>query len=355
MNMKLKSTIIGIIIFALLGAMVWKLASNKKTIDIRKEAKVITEKIGVITAPAEMRKTNNQLELVGTAEADKLVTVAAETSGKIMQINFKLGEFVTEGTVLANVDDTYKRLAVENAQLNYNKYKEDLEHFQVLRKNDAVSETQLRDMSVAFENASIQLENAKKQLEDTKITAPFSGFITSKNSEKGAYVNAGTSIAGMADISQLKVTLSVSESDVYELYKGQEVNIRTDIYPEVIFIGSISGISSQGNNAHTYPVEIIIPNNPKKLLKAGTYVKVEVNLNKAGKALMIPRDAIVSSVKDPSVYVLQGEKVKLIKIITGRDYESYLEVISGLNEGDQVVINGQINLTDGTAVSVIKN
>ena len=147
----------------------------------------------------------------------------------------------------------------------------------------------------------------------------------------------------------------MSESNVYELYSGQEVNISTNIYPNVTFKGSISGVSSQGNNAHTYPVEIIIPNNTKNPLKAGTYVKVNVNLKQAGKVLMIPRDAIVSSVKDPSVYVLQGEKVKLTKIVTGRDYESYLEVLSGLNQGDQVVINGQINLTDGTAVSVIKN
>lgn len=353
--MKQRSIIISIIIIVVFGAIGLKLASNKKTINNQKEVKINSEKIGVNTATAEMREPGNKLELVGTAEANKTVTIAAESAGKIVQINFKLGDYVSEGAVLAKVDDTYKRLAVESAQLNYNKYKEDFEHFQVLRKSDAVSETQLRDMNVAFENASIQLENARKQLEDTKITAPFSGVITSKNSELGAFVNVGTSIAGMADIAQLKVTLAVSELNVYELYRGQEVNISTNIYPNVAFKGSISGVSSQGNNAHTYPVEIIVPNNTNNPLKAGTYVKVDVNLKKAGKALMIPRDAIVSSVKDPSVYVLEGEKVKLIKIITGRDYESYLEVISGLNEGDQVVINGQINLTDGAVVSVIKN
>ena len=352
--MKRKSILVSVIIVAVFGAMGWKLVSNKKTIDSRKVVKEITEKIGVSIAVAEIRETSNQLELVGTAEADKTVMVAAESAGKIVQINFNLGDYVSKGAVLAKVDDTNKRLAVENAQLNYDKYKEDLERFQILRKSDAVSETQLRDMRLAFENASIQLENAKKQLEETKITAPFSGIITSKKSELGAYVNAGTSIAGMADIAQLKVTLSVSESNVYELHKGQEVSIRADVYPDVVFKGNISSVSSQGN-AHTYPVEIVIPNNTKNPLKAGTYVKVNVDLKQSGKLLMIPRDAIVSSVKDPSVYVLEGENVKLTKITIGRDYESYLEVISGLNEGDKVVINGQINLTDGSRASIIKN
>jgi multidrug efflux pump subunit AcrA (membrane-fusion protein) len=70
---------------------------------------------------------------------------------------------------------------------------------------------------------------------------------------------------------------------------------------------------------------------------------------------MIPRDALVSSVKEPSVYVVNDDVVRLTKITTGRGYNDYLEVFAGLNEGDRVVTNGQINLTDGTKVSVIRN
>lgn len=69
---------------------------------------------------------------------------------------------------------------------------------------------------------------------------------------------------------------------------------------------------------------------------------------------MIPRDAIVSSVKDPSVYVVKGETVELVKINTGRNYNSYLEVTSGISEGNQVVTNGQINLVDGARITIIK-
>ena len=77
-------------------------------------------------------------------------------------------------------------------------------------------------------------------------------------------------------------------------------------------------------------------------------------MGKAGKALMIPRDAIISSVKDPSVYVVEGNLAHLVKIGTGRNFNSQLEVVSGLKAGDQVVTNGQINLTDGSNVTVIK-
>ena len=136
------------------------------------------------------------------------------------------------------MDDAYKRLAYENAQINYRKFEEDYEKFQVLRKGEAVSDNQLRDMLIGFENAAIQLENARKQWEDAKIVSPFSGVIASKKTELGAYVNQG-----------------------------------------VTYKGSITGISPQGSGSHTFPVEITIANSDKNPLKAGSYVNVSVNMD----------------------------------------------------------------------------
>jgi len=349
-----KKTIIGSIsIVVLLGVMTLTLANNKKIIDSHKEVAAVQNDISVTVASAEMKETNSNLELVGTAQACKEVSIASESSGKIVKVNFKMGDYVTKGKVLAKIDDTYKRLAYENAKLNYNKYKEDYERYQTMRKGDAVSDTQLRDIKLGYDNASIQLENALKQWNDTRIEAPFSGFIIAQNTELGAFVNPGTIIASIADISSLKVVLDVSESNAYELHQGQMVSVTTDVHPEAIYKGIISSISPKSSASHTYPVEVLISNNKKDKLKAGTYVGVSVNMGQSGKALMIPRDAIVSSVKDPSVYVINGQTAQLVKISTGRSYSSNLEVVSGLKEGAKVVTNGQINLTDGAKVSIL--
>lgn len=352
--MKRKSIVISIVVVVLLCAMVWTLVNNKKEINSQMVVKTTEGRIAVSVESAQIRETSNHMELVGVTKPEREVVVASETSGKIVQINFKLGDSVNKGTVLAKVDDTYKRLSFETSQVNYDKAKADYERYQVLRQGDAVSEEQMRNLKITLENASIQLENTKKQLDDTKIVAPFSGVITSKNTELGAYVNAGTSIAGIADIVRLKIVLAVSESNVYQLSKGQEVRISTDVYPGVNYIGKISSISPQGSSAHTFPVEISITNDSKNSLKAGTYVNASVDMGESGKALMIPRDAIVSSIKDPSVYVVKNESVHLVKINAGLRYNSYLEVTSGISEGDQVVTNGQINLTDGAKISIIK-
>ena len=351
--MKKKIIITGIVTISMVGLVAMRLFANKAEVDSKTGFTTEQENVAVSVATADMRATSGKLNLVGTAMPDKEVTVAAETSGKIVQVNFNLGDFVSAGSVLAKVDDTYKRLAYETALLNYNKYAEDYERYQVLRQGDAVTETQLRDIKMGYENAKIQLENAKKQLDDTKIVAPFSGVITSKNTELGAFVNMGTPIAGIADISRLKVTLSVSESNVYQLQKGQTVNVSTDIYPDMNYKGNIANISPQGSATHTYPVEIKVANNSKNPLKAGAYVNVQVDLGKDGKTLMIPRDAIVSSVKDPSVYVVNNGVAQLTKITTGQNQDAYLAVTSGLKSGDKVVVNGQINLMDGAQISVI--
>lgn len=352
--MKKRIIIISSIIAVLIGIIGWTLVSNKKVIDSRKTVKVTETNIAVSVASTEMKETNGSLELTGTTQAAKEVNIASETTGKIVQVNFKMGDYVAKGKVLVKIDDTYKRLTYENAKLNYNKCKEDINRYKALRKGEAISDTQLRDIQLAYENAAIQLENAEKQWDDTQILAPFSGYITSKNTELGAYVNAGMFIAGIADISELKVVLDVSESNAYELHQEQLVNITTDVYPESIYKGTISNISQKASASHTYPVEVKIANNGKNKLKAGTYVNVNVNMGKSGKALMIPRDAIVSSIKDPSVYVVKGNIAQLVKITVGRNFNSDVEVVSGLNKGDNVITNGQINLSDGSKVSIIK-
>ncbi|MCD7973460.1 MAG: efflux RND transporter periplasmic adaptor subunit [Candidatus Azobacteroides sp.] len=317
----MKKTISIVIGIAIIGLISWRLVSNKQEIDSRKE--INTEKAVVMVTVAEVSRQapSGTLELTGTAQAFQEVMVPAEAAGTITEIHFKLGEYVRKGKLLARIDDKYKTLAVETAQLNHDKAQDDYERYQKMHAGEAVTETQLRDAKMAYENSKIQLDQAKKQLQDTRITAPFNGYITSKNIEKGTFVNISTPIAGIADIAQLKVLLSVSESDAYLLKSGQEVTIRTRIYPDATYSGRISHISPKGDQAHTYPVEIIISNTSDNPLKAGTYVNVSIDRGSMEPVLAIPRNGIVSSIKEPSVYVVQEDNtVRLRNIHIGKEH-----------------------------------
>lgn len=354
--MKKRSIVIIVsVIVVCAGLITWRLYANKQEIDSRTVVKTTVESIAVTTAAVQKQPVAGNLRFTGITEANQYIMVASKASGEITDIKFKLGDFVSKGHILARVDDAYARFTLGNATINHGKYKEDLQRYETLREGDAVSETQLRDIRVAYENAKIQLEQAQRQLEDTYIRAPFSGYITSREVDMGEFVGVSTPIAGIADISELKVVVSVPEGSVYELKKGQPVSVTTSIYPGVTFAGKIASISQQGDNAHSYPVEISLPNSKENPLKSGTYVNVSVETGNSEPVLSIPREAIVSTVKDPSVYRVENGIATLVKITTGRDYEDKIEVLDGLREGDKVVVSGQINLTEGVSVSEVNS
>ena len=137
------------VIVVCVGLMAWKLSANKKEIDTKKEVNTTIESIAVTTVNVQKQSTKTDLSFTGITEANQNVKVASKASGEIKEINFKLGDYVSKGQVLARVDDAYAKFALENAKINYQKYEEDLKRYKTLHEGDAVSETQLRDIQVA--------------------------------------------------------------------------------------------------------------------------------------------------------------------------------------------------------------
>jgi RND family efflux transporter MFP subunit len=230
----------------------------------------------------------------------------------------------------------------------------DYERYKNLFAGGGLTEQELDDMKNKLESAKIGYEQAQKQLSDATVKSPISGTITSKKVEEGNFVNVGTAIATIVDISKLKVKLNVSETSVYLLNIGDKAIISSEAYPGILFTGNISFISPKGNNNHTYPVEIVIPNSNAHPLKAGSFVSVTIKQKDKGKKLCIPRQALQSSINDAQVYVAQNGKAVLKNIIVNNGDNSYLEVVSGLNEGEQVITTGQINLSDGKTIKILK-
>lgn len=349
--MKKKSILIAVVILAV-ALIVIKLIINKSTIDKNKQTREnVTTTVTV--KPVIKKEQNSTLSLTGVTAAKQEVTLKAETAGQITAINFNLGDYVNQGKILVEIDGKLSELAVESAQLNLNKLEDEYNKTKNLYSGKATSETKLRDAKNDYEKAKVTLEQTKKQFGFTRIMATQNGYILSKFVEKGSYVAPGVPIVSLVDVSQLKVTVNVSESDVYSLRTGQSVKITSSVYPGVVFDGKITFVSQQGDKAHNYPIEITLNNKSAKPLKAGTFVNVDFNFPAEKSKLLIPREALIGSIKNAKVYVVNNNTAKQVSIVIGRDLGNYLEVLNGLNEGDKVVTTGQINLSDGLAVSII--
>jgi membrane fusion protein, multidrug efflux system len=343
-------------ILAIVALIALKLISNKKVIN---ESKQIVDRskipVAVSVAVVEEKPMGSFFQLPASLEPTEESDIAANVSGKITRLSIENGSRVSKGQIIGTIDSQLKQLNLEAVELSEAKLKRDYERTKELYEGKAATETSVIDAKYAYDNKHIEANQIRKQIADGNIIAPFSGIISNKNLNEGEFANIGTVIATVVDIQQLKSIVYVNEKDVYQLAIGQTVSISTEVYPGKEFSGKISFISPKGDASHNYRVEVLINNNGKNQLKAGTYVLVAFSSERKNNALQIPKIALAEGLKNPYVYVVDGNKVRVRKIVPGREVGEYVEVVGGLQSGEQIVINGQINLLDGSIISIVKN
>jgi membrane fusion protein (multidrug efflux system) len=351
--MKRKIIVIAVICVLAIG-LVLKLMFNKSEIDANAKPKEINVDVPVTLATAAMSVITNGFSVNGTFLPAKELTIVSQTQGKLVSIGFQNGDFVREGQVLAQCDLELLEAQQKLAEANVNKLKNDLKKFEEMYKTNAVTLQQIEEMRLGLLNAQTNLVTVNKQIEYAVIKAPFSGYITKKYIEKGGMLMPGALVAEIIDINTLKFIANVSESDLDNVKKGSSVKITADIYDGILYEGKVRSIGFKADDAKRFPVEIEVRNNASKPIKAGMYGVAAFDGEGTREALLIPRTALVGSIKEPKVFVVNGKTASARALRLGTSTESSIEVIDGLKTGDQVVISGQINLDEGTIVQVIK-
>ncbi len=351
--MKNWKSIVGIVI--VIAAIVTILAMNKKKLSAV-AAGGVKDVFYVSVDVASTKKLESSFSLTGTVAANNDVNILSETAGKVKQIFFKVGDYKPANSVLAQVDDELKIAAFKSAEANYEKSKKDYERFKNLFELGSATDAQLDGAKLAYSAAEAQFIVAKRQLEDTKIKTPIAGYITARNIDVGSMVQGApqpTFIANIVDISRLKVKLNVAEKYAFSLKQGDKVKVTADVFPGVNFNGRIESISAKSDEAHTFPVEVVIENQGKNQLKAGVFARVEFTSLKESESIVIPRQALVGSIKDPQVFVVENGIARLRKLVIGNESNTFVQVLQGINEGETIVVNGQNILVDNTKVEIL--
>jgi RND family efflux transporter MFP subunit len=339
-------------IVLVLGLIVFTLFHNKAQRD-DKARKRGNFAIPVMAVRVRHESLDDTLTQVGVIVANNDVTVVSELSGKALQVYTKEGDHIAAGAPIVRLENQVPEANYMVAQNNYEKAQKDLERYTSLHKQALISDVQLESYRLAFKTAESQLILARRQLNNAVIAAPISGVIVSRPVNVGAMVNPGTVVAEIVDTSRFKVQLNVDEKNAFRLKVGDAVAIETEVYPGVQFSGRIESISAKGDAVHTYPVQVVIPNNNRNCpLKSGMFGRLTFNLGKQD-GIVISREALVDSIKNPQVYVVRGKVARLQKIVVSGENGTNLIVKSGLKDGDVVVTSGLENLHDNAEVSVI--
>jgi len=308
----------------------------------------------VTVAEVAKERLSESVSLVGTITANNDVAIVSETQGRVTKVSANIGDYVQAGSTIVQVDDELKQAAYATAEVNFEKAKKDLDRFESLIKENSISDTQLEGARLAFKSAEAQYIVARRQFNDTKIKSPISGILSSRPVDVGTMIQNNNTVANVVDISKLKVKLNVSEQDAFRIKVGDKVDVTTEVYPGVTFEGKVSTISSKADDAHTYPVEVVLANSSTHPLKAGMFGRVSLVSVKDHESVTIPRQALVGSTKKPQVYVVDNGFARLRDIVVGAQVGTNLEVLSGVRQAETIVLSGQNNLKDSVAVTVLK-
>jgi len=352
--MKLNKIIISsFIIIAIVVIIIVRLVSNKNSFE--KELKMVSEfntTIPVITDTVKYQQLATGFSVNGTFSPSQEISIIAETQGKVISISSEIGDKVITGQVMASIDNELLKSQLKLAQFNLEKAEKDMKRFEQLSKGDAVTIQQYEAAKQVFINAQSSFVAAKIQYDNSFIKAPFNGIVTKRNIEKGTWLSIGSPVFDIVDINKLKLIAKLTDDEITKVQKGQNVKISVETYPGIFYDGKISAIIIKADLSKHYDVEIEVNNRTDKLIKPGMYGTIVFASKSDKQTLIIPRKAIVGSIKNPEIFQVKGDSVILQKIeITPLD-DKYVLVLKGLQAGDVIVTSGQINLVDGSKIKL---
>jgi membrane fusion protein, multidrug efflux system len=350
-----KKLAVSLIFIVIIGFVAFRLVTNKRKINEKNQpVKVDNVQIPVTVAPVREEVQETGLVKTGMLAPFREAKVLAVSSGNLQRLLFNLGDHVQQGQPLAIVDTRLLQLDLQRSESKAAKLKRDLQTYTDLLEGNAATQEKVNEIRQNYTDAQNQVEQLHKQIADATIKAPTSGIIGSKAVEEGMFVSTGAEIALIINLSQLKVQIYLTESEVYQIAHGQKIKLTTDVYPDKSFAGIVTFISPQANQAYNYQVEITAANNKDTPLRSGTFVYADFSGKTARKVTLIPREALIESTQQASVYTVESGKAVLRRIKVGAAYGGNIQVTDGLLPGEQVITSGQINLKDGTLINISK-
>jgi membrane fusion protein, multidrug efflux system len=352
----MKKVIFVAIVIILGGAIGVKLFFNKKSIQANAEiSKISVAKIPVQVFEIRKTKLNQAFSISGAFEPNRDLIFVSEIQGRVVDIFVDNGDFIQEGQLIAQLDTELINNELLLAEANSEKSLSELKRYENLALGNAVTKQQLEEIRIANKTTKANLIIVQKKLKNSQIKAPVSGTINKRYIDKGSYLMPGAQIVQIVDVSKLKIFVNISETEVLQIDKGQKVLIVAALFPDIKYNGVIKSISVKTDDTKNYSVEIEFENSTGQKIKEGMNGTVTFNADENISALSIPRECIIGSIKEPQIYTVGNDSVVHLKEIKiGKILNSTVEVLSGVTEGEKVVISGQASITEGAAVKIIK-
>ena len=301
----------------------------------------------VSVAQVFVREVPQEAVYTSTVQAYVKNNIAPQMAGRITKINVEIGDFVKEGQVLAEID----KAQLLQAQLQLQNQEVELQRLKSLYEEGGLSQSDYDAMQLQYNVLKTQVDNL---IENTTLRSPINGVVSARNYDVGDMYAMSMPLFTVEQIVPVKLLIGVSETDYSKVKKGDSVTVTADAIPGKTFYGKVSRIYPTVDPAtRTFTVEVKI-DNTYKTLRPGMFARATINFG-SNNNVVIPDVAVIKQQGSGErfVYVLNEDNtVTYKKVVLGRRMGAEYEVLEGLQDGDRIVIGGQIRLKDGVKVIV---
>ncbi|QYJ80147.1 efflux RND transporter periplasmic adaptor subunit [Shewanella acanthi] len=304
----------------------------------------------VVIATVQMAPVRDEVEAIGTNKAYESVTITPKVTDVVTSLKFDDGDIVKKGDLLVQLQNAEQIAKVKAAQVKVADNQRELARISSLVSSRTVAELERDRLQTLIDTTRAELEQAQSALNDRSIVAPFNGRLGLRQVSVGSLVSPGTEITTLDDISKIKLDFSVPERFIQDLQPGKQVEAKAVAFPVEIFKGKVISIDSRVNpTTRAVIVRAEIPN-PKLRLLPGMLMKVKL-IKRSREAIMLPESAIIPLQKSHYVYSVNSDNVierKAVQI--GIRTRGWVEILDGLEIGENVVIRGLLKVRPGDTV-----
>jgi RND family efflux transporter MFP subunit len=326
-------------------------------------AGVERQPVSAETAPAELQMVTDRVEMTGSIQPQARVMPGTKIMGRIESVEVDVGDAVRRDQVLARLEKRDLEAAVEQshaairmAEARLANARAHYERIVDLHSRGSVTEKNLEDATAGYRVAEAGLEQAKAALAAAEVNlsyaavrSPVDGYVTEKKVEAGDLARPGMPFFVLEKLSRVKVTVSVPESDIVDIEKGDEATVRVAVLGEE-FGSVVDRIVPSGDTmSRTYEVQLLA-DNPANRLKSGMFARVVFGKEQR-EVLLVPATALTRRGQLDGVFVVGDEGVARIRWVrVGPRWDERVEILSGLEPEERIVVDPPPGLVDGTPI-----
>ena len=299
----------------------------------------------------KMQIVSEKFEAVGTIEAIEEITVVSEINASVIELPYVEGSHIKQGELIAQLDDSQLAAEVIRAEALFIQSQATYDRVKKVVEQNAGTPQDLDDALAALKVAEANLKLAESRLNKTRIVAPFSGMIGSRQVSVGSFLRTGDAITELANLNEIRVNFSAPERFLAELKRGSDVIVYSPVYPGHEVKGKIIAIEPI-IDSDTRTVRIVARvQNPGQKFRPGMSANVSVILSQRPEALTIPTEAVFANGNQSFVYIVNPDStVAPAPVALGLQLSDVVEIVNGLQPGMQIITAGHQKLFPGAKV-----